>query len=196
MAFNNPWKQATLQPWPIPVVGKPTMRVLHLTDIHVDRKYSVGTEADCSHGAIETYKYCCRAQNSSSTIKIPAGKYGTPAKCDIPFIMFEETMKWISSHERNLDYIIITGDFESHDVWANNKETTTANLINITDTIYQYFPNIPVFQTFGNHEGVPEDSFAPHSISEYDSRGPQWLYKVLNQTWTKWLPTSVQETIM
>uniref|UniRef100_A0A914PHP1 Calcineurin-like phosphoesterase domain-containing protein n=1 Tax=Panagrolaimus davidi TaxID=227884 RepID=A0A914PHP1_9BILA len=202
--LNKPWpltipgNKPPVKPWPIPAPGKPTMRVLHLTDIHVDRKYSVGSEANCAHGAIETYNFCCRAQNSSSStpIKMPAGKYGTPARCDIPFIMFEETMKWISTHEPNIDYIIVTGDFESHDIWANQQDTTRVNLINITDTIYQYFPNIPVFQTTGNHEGVPMDAFAPHTIAEYDTRGPQWLYKIFNQTWTKWLPASASETIM
>uniref|UniRef100_A0A914YPS2 Calcineurin-like phosphoesterase domain-containing protein n=1 Tax=Panagrolaimus superbus TaxID=310955 RepID=A0A914YPS2_9BILA len=201
--LNQPWpltipgNKPPIKPWPIPAAGNPTMRVLHLTDIHVDRKYSVGSEADCAKGAIETYNFCCRSQNSSSSaIKMPAGKYGTPARCDIPFIMFEETIKWISTHEPNLDYIIITGDFESHDIWSNQQDTTRVNLFNITDTIYLYFPNTPVFQTTGNHEGVPMDAFAPHSISDYDNRGPQWLYTIFNQTWTKWLPTSVQQTIM
>ena len=162
--INQPWpvtiptNKPPVKPWPVPEAGKPTMRVLHLTDIHVDRKYSAGSEADCAHGAIETYNFCCRAETNSSTpVKIPAGKYGTAARCDIPFIMFDETMKWISSREK-IDYIIITGDFESHDIWSNQQDTTRVNLINITDTIYQYFPNTPVFQSTGNHEGVPMDA--------------------------------------
>jgi sphingomyelin phosphodiesterase len=200
---NKPWPltipgtKPPVQPWPTPAPGKPTLRVLHLTDIHVDRKYSVGSEADCAHGSIETYRFCCRAAsgNDSTPVNVPAGKYGTAARCDIPYIMFEETMKWISGKEK-IDYIIVTGDFESHDIWANQKDTTKVNLINITNTIYQYFPNTPVFQTTGNHEGVPMDAFAPHSIAEYETRGPQWLYTIFNQTWTKWLPSTVHESLM
>lgn len=156
---NIPGNKPPVQPWPKPAPGKPTLRVLHLTDIHVDRQYAEGSEADCAKGAIETYDFCCRTNPSSTNPpKVPAGKYGTPARCDIPFIMFDETMKWIASHEKAIDYIIVTGDFESHDIWSNQKDTTTENLINITTTIYNYFPGIPVFQSTGNHEGVPMDA--------------------------------------
>jgi len=204
--FDQPWPlqipggKPEVKPWPIPENGKPTMRVLHLADIHIDRQYSVGSEADCTNGEeVNTYAFCCRdyppeKRASQKDVTNPAGQFGMPMKCDIPFVTFDLAMQQISQQEK-FDYIIITGDLEPHAIWDYTKETTTENIVNITDTILKYFPYTPVFQAVGNHEGVPMDAFAPHHIKEYDTRGPQWLYTVLNQQWGHWLPTAVQESL-
>lgn len=144
------------------------MRVLHLADIHVDREYAVGSEAECSNEEGFIYAFCCRdyppgKSASKDTINTPAPKWGIAANCDIPYITFEESMKFISEHE-TLDYIIITGDLEPHAIWDYTQESTTANIVNITNTLLKYFPNIPVFQAIGNHEGVPMDAYVAHFI--------------------------------
>ncbi len=36
--------------------GSPTLRVLHLSDLHVDMEYKIGEEADCDE------PQCCRPQ--------------------------------------------------------------------------------------------------------------------------------------
>lgn len=40
--------------------GGPTLRVLHLTDIHIDDAYQTGAEAECEA------PLCCRGSNSSN----------------------------------------------------------------------------------------------------------------------------------
>lgn len=40
--------------------GKPILKVLHLSDIHIDDAYQVGLEADCSE------MMCCRPANNTS----------------------------------------------------------------------------------------------------------------------------------
>ncbi|KAE9548242.1 hypothetical protein FO519_008544 [Halicephalobus sp. NKZ332] len=124
-SIQIPGNKPPMKPWPIPESGKPTMRVLHLADIHVDRQYIIGSEADCRGvDGMTAYVFCCRNYSSQKDIKLPSGQFGTPMNCDIPFGTFEEAMK-----------------------------------------------------------------------QEYDTRGPQWLYTVLNEQWGHWLPDTVKETI-
>ncbi|CAJ0587664.1 unnamed protein product, partial [Mesorhabditis spiculigera] len=182
-----------VKPWPQVQKGKPTLRVLHLSDIHVDRQYQEGSEAQCDseeqdHVSIfGMFVMCCRNYPPGVTaqdgpIKKPAGKWGTQAKCDLPYQTFISAMSHISRTEK-LDYIIITGDLEAHDIWDYTKEKTAANIANITAVLREFFPTTPIFQSVGNHEGVPSDAMAPHGMDEYDTRGPQWLYAELAKDW-------------
>ncbi|GMR31704.1 hypothetical protein PMAYCL1PPCAC_01899, partial [Pristionchus mayeri] len=69
-----PGGKPPVKPWPSVVSPKKTQRVLHLSDIHVDRLYAEGSEADCK----EDQKLCCRSPQSedSDPVKVPAGKWG------------------------------------------------------------------------------------------------------------------------
>lgn len=51
-------------------------------DVHVDRYYASGTEADCG------FSICCRGWQTSKEEEIerPAGKWGTVGMCDIPMV--------------------------------------------------------------------------------------------------------------
>jgi hypothetical protein len=55
-----------------------TLTFVVFGDVHVDRYYVPGAEADC------WFPICCRNGSSSGTVKTPAGNWGTIAKCDIP----------------------------------------------------------------------------------------------------------------
>jgi len=99
-------------------------------------------------------------------------------------------MKQIAAKEKNLDYIIITGDMEAHNSWDYSREKTTTNIANITQTLLNHFPNTPIYEAVGNHEGVPQDAFAPHTLPVYDDMGPAWMYNVLATNWGRWLPPS------
>uniref|UniRef100_A0A0N4ZDK1 Sphingomyelin phosphodiesterase n=1 Tax=Parastrongyloides trichosuri TaxID=131310 RepID=A0A0N4ZDK1_PARTI len=193
-------------PQPFPVVKNPMkkLRVLHLTDIHIDRNYSVGSEANCGYKKlINTDAFCCRVypddkEEDVRTVdkekSVPAGYWGSPYKCDIPFRTFINAMEHISKNDK-FDYIIVTGDLESHDIWDYTKSRTMTNIMNITSILNSYFPNTPIYQATGNHEGVPIDAMGPHSMPEYSTRGPQWLYNTFAQAWKRDLPASTQSGI-
>ncbi|CAJ0914636.1 unnamed protein product, partial [Mesorhabditis belari] len=185
-----------VKPWPQVPKGNPTMRVLHLSDIHIDRQYVEGAEALCDNeieddvGIFRMFVMCCRnyppeffGNKVKDSIKMPAGKWGTLAQCDLPYQTFISAMKHISQNEK-LDYIMITGDLEAHNIGDYTRESTSASIENITNVIREFFPNTPIYQSIGNHEGVPSDSFAPHGMDEYDTRGPQWLYTELVKDWS------------
>ncbi|KAK0406300.1 hypothetical protein QR680_018488 [Steinernema hermaphroditum] len=198
-ALDMPWNisipdnKPAVKPWPTVPANKPTLRVLHLSDIHIDHGYVEGSEADCTnhHGPLNTYAYCCRAYKTdrpNDPVKVPAGKWGAPFKCDIPYRMFDIAMKQIAQKEPNLDYILITGDLESHNIWDYTRNEHTTNIENVTAALLEYFPNTKIYQAIGNHEGVPMDSMAPHTLPDYKTRGPQWLYSILANAWSNWIP--------
>ncbi|CAI4227042.1 unnamed protein product [Auanema sp. JU1783] len=195
-----PGNKPPVKPWPKIPDGKPTYKFLQLSDIHIDRQYAEGSEAYCEVDDIEgTYAMCCRnyaddapahSSRKDKPVFIPAGKWGMPFLCDIPYRTFESSMKHISQAHKDLDYIIITGDFEAHDSWDYTVDLTKSNIQNVTNVLLKYFPKTPVYVSIGNHEAVPQDAMAPHTMAEYNQRGPQWLYSIMKDMWAHWIPTS------
>ncbi|GMR31699.1 hypothetical protein PMAYCL1PPCAC_01895, partial [Pristionchus mayeri] len=189
-----PGGKPAVKPWPSVNSPKKTQRVLHLSDIHIDREYTEGSEADCLDDQL--LGLCCRYSPDSpagTPVKTPAGKWGSVAYCDLPYRTFEAAMKHISETHKDLDYIIITGDMLSHDMWDYSQDKTLTNYENVTQVLVNYFPNARIYESIGNHEGVPCDSMAPHNMEEYDTRGPTWLYNYLADTWSRWIsPESVK----
>ncbi|WKX89130.1 hypothetical protein Q1695_008631 [Nippostrongylus brasiliensis] len=189
-----------VKPWPTVAANKPTYKVLHLSDIHIDRQYAVGSEAYCQlDDVLGTYAMCCRnyvddasvSRSKTKPIYVPSGPWGMPYACDLPFQTFDAALSHISKAHKDLDYIMITGDFEAHDSWDYTEDLTRTNIENVTAVLLKYFPKTPVYVSIGNHEGVPQDAMAPHTMPQYDQRGPQWLYSIMKTMWSNWLPTSV-----
>ncbi|VBB35067.1 unnamed protein product, partial [Acanthocheilonema viteae] len=150
------------------------LRVLHISDLHLDSKYTPGSEANCSS------ELCChmKPESNGSTITQPSGYWGTPAVCDIPYRTVENMLQNIQKLGK-IDYILVGGDYESHMDWTYTKENHLETIRNLSTVLHKYFENTPIYWTLGNHEGVPVDSFAPHYIPE--KYRPQWLYDELQQ---------------
>ena len=67
------------------------MKILHITDIHVDPHYKPGANAEC-----ET-EICCRQYDRAAALSGKgAGYYGDYRKCDIPYFAFENALLHIS----------------------------------------------------------------------------------------------------
>ncbi|KAK9730903.1 Acid sphingomyelin phosphodiesterase C-terminal region [Popillia japonica] len=168
----------------------PTFKVLHLSDTHFDPNYEEGSPANCEE------PLCCHpysTPNSTETLE-PAGKWGSYSKCDMPKILIEHMLRHIAEEHKDIDYIIWTGDLPPHDVW---NQTRGGNLYILEESVKQMeeaFPNIPIFPSLGNHEGVPAGSFPPPWVTETDA-STSWLYTELSKQWSKWLPSSVNNTI-
>lgn len=58
-------------------------------------------------------------------------------------------------------------------------------LTNVTDLMKTYFGEKTVFPSFGNHEGIPVNSFPPPYIT--GSRSVEWLYNASAERWAVWL---------
>lgn len=70
--------------------SKTPIKVLQITDIHLDLYYKEGADADCD------MPMCCRASSGSpKTKKTAAGKWGSYRKCDSPQWLVESAFKHI-----------------------------------------------------------------------------------------------------
>ncbi|GMT27465.1 hypothetical protein PFISCL1PPCAC_18762, partial [Pristionchus fissidentatus] len=158
-----------------------TMRVLQLTDIHVDFEYAEGSEAACQASV------CCHRDNRSNgnlNISTPAGYWGTINKCDIPYRTLDNMLKHINETEE-LDYIMVSGDLINHFDWEYSWEGHVGVLRNLSGLFKTHFPTTPIFWGVGNHEGVPVNSFPPHSIDQDFS--PSQSYDELTEMNKPWM---------
>ena len=163
------------------------LRVVQISDLHVDLMYKDGSEADCGD------PLCCRkAQSRNEKVKNPAGYWGTKGKCDTPYRTVDHLLSTISQQE--VDYIIWTGDLPPHDDWEQTRDIQLNHLQNLTDQLLHHLPGVPVYPSLGNHESFPVNSFPPRYIEDVENN-ISWLYDKLAQVWSPWLPADSIETV-
>ncbi|XP_041360844.1 sphingomyelin phosphodiesterase-like [Gigantopelta aegis] len=172
----------------LPKTGSPTVRVLHLTDIHFDRLYKVGTNAVCGE------PLCCREDDGKPAAGIPgAGKWGDYRKCDTPVWTLENLFQHLADKQNEFDYIVWTGDLPAHDVWKQTRSEQVSLLSFLSQLFDKYLPNKPVYPAIGNHESAPVNSFPPPFIKGNNSIS--WLYYPLANSWMKWLSPEAKATV-
>ncbi|XP_049527023.1 sphingomyelin phosphodiesterase isoform X6 [Dermacentor silvarum] len=173
---------------PSPKPGAPTLRFLHITDVHVDLRYSVGSRADCLE------PLCCREENGKANRlgNNAAGYWGSLRKCDLPARTLENMLKTVRDNLK-VDYVIWTGDIVPHDYWNTSREGNIAVTKYTADAIAKFLPGVPVFPAIGNHESHPSDSFPPPE--EKGEMSVAWLYGALADQWSRWLPPSATNTL-
>ncbi|EYC07434.1 hypothetical protein Y032_0070g431 [Ancylostoma ceylanicum] len=161
------------------------LRVLQLTDLHVDFDYKPGSEADCD------LPVCCREEIQSP--KKAAGYWGAVGKCDIPYWTFKNMLEHINAtHE--IDYIMLSGDFINHFDWSYTVDEHVDTLRNLSSLVRRYFLTTPTYWAIGNHEGVPVNSFAPHFVEE--RFWPTWLYNEFVNMSKPWLSSDSAKTVL
>ncbi|CAD6195707.1 unnamed protein product [Caenorhabditis auriculariae] len=142
------------------------LKVLQLTDLHIDFDYAYPAEAACGD------PICCHSQ-TANPVK-PAGYWGTVGACDVPYRTVDHMLGHISSTQ-DVDVLLLTGDFINHADWSYTVEEHLGVLRKLDDLVRRHFPQTPTYWALGNHEGVPVNSFAPHTVHE--RFWPTWLYK-------------------
>lgn len=174
-------------PVPLPPDGAPTLRVLHISDTHVDPEYREGSEANCNE------PLCCHAGDvpQSTGRHREAGHWGAFETCDIPARTFENMLKNVRDNHK-IDYVIWTGDMVAHSIWNTSRARNLAIMQYTVDALVKYLPGVPIFPALGNHEGNPVDSFPIPAVK--GDRSVAWLYNALASQWSQWLPRSTQNT--
>ncbi|OBZ68610.1 Sphingomyelin phosphodiesterase 2 [Grifola frondosa] len=126
------------KPNPLPAPKTPSgkrLKVLHLSDMHIDPRYANGAEANCTSGL------CCRENNfntqSPNHTLFPAPRYGSYL-CDSP---------------RVFDFTVYTGDLVSHD----SENQLSREYVSYTETVmYDLLKRMlgagPVYAALGNHD--------------------------------------------
>ena len=127
--------------------------IVHVSDIHVDLRYAVGTNAGCGK------PLCCRVENGPGTnASDTAGPFGD-YRCDLSPEMYDSFLKKVASLTPTPDFIIITGDAPPHDVWEQSREENTGAAAYLAERMLDLVPNVPFYQTVGNHEAFPVNQF-------------------------------------
>jgi len=163
----------------VPVMAMATNvgHILHIGDIHLDLKYSVGSPTECLFGA--TGLGCCRSNSIPLSGSGIAGIWGN-VNCDTAPLFLNATLQWAASNLSPLDAIIWTGDsVDHHDVtqtWVDNY----AEIRQATRWLQKYFRLVPVVPCLGNHDTYPIDQLYPESTARF------YLPQVAD-LWQSWL---------
>eukprot|EP00118_Oscarella_pearsei_P025852 m.308905 g.308905 ORF g.308905 m.308905 type:complete len:593 (+) comp45030_c0_seq1:34-1812(+) len=169
-----------------PKSGSPTLKVLHLSDIHHDPEYTEGLDTDCGE------PLCCRPPNKHVGPPGGAGKWGD-YKCDPPLATVENLFAHLSSSV-DFDVVYWTGDIPQHNVWNQSRSDQLHVIDAIIRLMLKYFPGKVIYPAVGNHESAPVNSFPPPFVTGDNSES--WLYNALSVNWTaKWLPSATAPTI-
>jgi len=172
-----------------PPEGSPTIKVLHLADVHWDPEYLEGTNAVCGE------PLCCRASAPNDTLPgNEAGYWGNYGVCDLPWRTVEKAVVHMSQQHPDADYIVWTGDLVPHDVWSTEKAENLYIIDRLMTLMKTYFPNTPLYPTLGNHESSPFNVFSPPEVIDPEFSNA-WLYDEAARQWASWLPAEVSETI-
>lgn len=189
--FWNVTLPATPKPKPKPLVkpqeGYPTLKVVQLSDVHIDLQYKPGTSVKCNE------PLCCRELVPSKMSK-KAGFWGTlDGPCDTPLHTFVNALEHIRDNIKP-DIVFWTGDIPAHDVWDQPREKQLHHIHLTADLVSQYLPNTLVLPSLGNHESAPVDSFPPPGITD-EHLSNAWLNTFIQKIWSRWVPPESLDTI-
>ncbi|KAH9996082.1 Metallo-dependent phosphatase [Russula vinacea] len=166
---------------PLNLDGGQRVKVLHLSDFHIDPRYATGAEANCTSGM------CCRANTfnpiSPNKSLVPAPRYGW-FQCDTPFSLAASVLEAIpvlaGTENTGFAWTIYTGDLVSHDP----ENQLSRDYVMYTEAVlYDLFKRTlgsgPVYTALGNHDSRIEDIF----IRNYDHVAGLWNVE-------QWIPQS------
>ncbi|KAK2603211.1 hypothetical protein N8I77_009685 [Diaporthe amygdali] len=158
--------------------GQTPLKVVHISDIHVDLNYTTGASYNC------TKNICCRPYTSADEPGVtdyPAGPYGNP-ECDSPLSLEESLYKAIEDLVPSRAFTIFTGDVVEGAVWLVTDEEVTNDL----NDAYGRMQGIgQTYAVIGNHDSSPVNSFPPASVDTTIST--QWAYDTLSSDIEGWI---------
>ncbi|KAI9844047.1 MAG: hypothetical protein M1838_002338 [Thelocarpon superellum] len=169
-----------------PPSGK-TVNVLHLSDWHLDSRYDIGSEANCSQSM------CCRPYSTNKDYKtdamnpaVPASRFGyfeCDAPADLTLSVFDAMPQLVNMS--TIAFSIFTGDIVSHD---NDDQLSRAYVEYEENATYATFKaglgKIPIYPTLGNHDSLPVAYNTPNNIrGDGKANAMSWNYELLSSLW-------------
>ena len=117
--MNNLYKKAS---------KKDTVRIVQISDPHLDFYYQEGTIKDCN------MPVCCRADSGFTDDPARASGYWGDYMCDLPHNTLVNMLEFVRD-EIKPDMFVWTGDNSAHNVWDNTESEIIQYTLNITMTI-------------------------------------------------------------
>ena len=144
--FNGTKKPAPRELTPC---TKEPLKVLHISDYHLDMRYVVGSEANC------TGPVCCRVfpyTNVSIPIEEPASLFGNYL-CDTPEALatsvFRSVPKVTGYEWADFSFGIFTGDLVSHDLWELTESYVQAEELESYQQFFNGMGGVKLYPTLG-----------------------------------------------
>ncbi|KAK7962496.1 uncharacterized protein PG986_003321 [Apiospora aurea] len=171
------------------------VKVLHLSDLHLDARYEVGSEGNC------TSSMCCRhpaprpgsdadgAGAAAAPIQVPAPLYGY-YKCDSPYYLALAALQSIgpltgTSPDNPAAFALYTGDLVAHDPQNQRSRDYVEDIeLSVWHMLKSYIGG-PVYSALGNHDTNPDNLDVPHGIDGNGPLGQQlsWNYDHVSSLW-------------
>ncbi|KAE8354800.1 Metallo-dependent phosphatase-like protein [Aspergillus coremiiformis] len=163
------------------------VKVLHLSDFHLDPRYAVHSEANCSSGM------CCRTNLFNSKpedpVILPASAYGS-YKCDTPYDLGLAALEAVGpltgtdKSKNPLAFSLYTGDLVSHDNPSTqvDRAYTMYTETSVYGMLKSYLSG-PVFAALGNHDTSPDNIDSPHSLPGPLGQQQSWNYDHVAGLW-------------
>ncbi|KAG9316863.1 sphingomyelin phosphodiesterase [Chiua virens] len=184
------------KPNPLPAPTQPSgerLKILHISDIHMDPRYATGSEANCTSQGL-----CCRdnAYNLDYPDQIlsPAPRYGAYL-CDTPielmFSVLPAIPKLTGTEETGFNFTLFTGDLTAHDPKSEySRYVGPVTRVIIYNALKQYVGPAPVYATVGNHDTYMEYMMMPYQVGGYLGGQFNWSYEHISSLWSYegWLP--------
>ncbi|CDW73013.1 ser thr protein phosphatase family protein [Stylonychia lemnae] len=153
-----------------------TIKILHLTDLHLDLEYTVGAVNECQR------VICCRkAYGMAESDSRKAGLFGD-YQCNSPKNLIQNMADYINNVIKP-DVILWTGDNTPHTEEDGQSYTEKKMYLDwLTDFLKRNFTSIPVYPILGNHDMTT-------SFVEYFDK-PDVIYSYLSNSWNQWLDSN------
>ncbi|THU98984.1 sphingomyelin phosphodiesterase [Dendrothele bispora CBS 962.96] len=161
-------------------------QVVHISDVHIDREYTVGAEANC------TKTICCRnfPDQAGRNITEPAEPNGNH-NCDSPISLADSMLEAVN--DINPKFVIFTGDVVDHANWLSNQLDVTNDLEEFNADLLLKV-NTQVFPSLGrHHDSSPVNAFARKtSMTANDS---QWVFDLESAGWEQWIGNQASDQV-
>ncbi|KAF8591358.1 sphingomyelin phosphodiesterase [Ramaria rubella] len=177
--FKVPFpKRAPVNPKNFVSQGKPPFQVVHFSDVHVDRQYTVGSDANCTKGI------CCRNfADHVGPVTEPAGPFGN-LHCDSPPDLADSMLDAINQFGSHAKFSIFTGDVVERATWLVDKPEGEADLAAWNSQMAAKVGS-PVYGAIGNHDTSPVNAF-PRTDTQ-TTLNAQWVFNIQSAGWRQWI---------
>lgn len=142
-----------------------TIKVLHVSDVHLSSNYTELSPANCL-GAM-----CCDKYAVQNTMDdwLPAPKYGH-WRCDAPQALLDSALADTNNRsQHDFSFALFTGDMVDHNPVLISQEDTFLEESRTLKSLKEHLGDIPVYPVLGNHDSYPY-SQEPPKDSKYASR--------------------------
>ncbi|KAK0651887.1 Metallo-dependent phosphatase-like protein [Cercophora newfieldiana] len=194
-----------------PISSGKKVKVLHLSDLHLDTRYSAGSEANCAE---TSGRICCRlrtpeppkGKNSTAIPQTPIPQFPAPIygahKCDSPYYLALAALQSIgplsgATLENPPAFTLYTGDLIAHDAQHEKSRDYVESIESVVWQMFKYYIGGPLYAALGNHDTSPDNHDVAHAVDNNGPLGKQfsWNYDHVSKLWEHygWIDSKTQE---